>query len=234
MASKHTITADLRDDQGKGASRRLRRAGLVPGVLYGADRPARSIQLNHNEVIHASRTEGFFSSIVELDFNGKKQPVLVRDWQVHPFRQQMLHMDFMRVREDEEIRVNVPLHFLNQEDSPAGKTAGIVISHNLTEVEVACLPGDLPEFLEIDLAELKEGDLIHLSDIKLPENVKIVALMHEDHDYTVVSAQKIKVEVEEPVEGEEAAAAEGEKAAAGDDEASADGEAGDEPAEDKG
>lgn len=207
MASKHTITADLREDQGKGASRRLRHAGLIPGVLYGADRPARSIQLNHNEVLHASRTEGFFSSIVELDFNGKKQPVLVRDWQVHPFRQQMLHMDFMRVREDEEIRVHVPLRFLNQEDSPAGKTAGIVISHNLTEVEVACLPGDLPEFLEIDLADLKEGDLIHLSDIKMPENVKIVALMHEDHDYTVVSAHKIKVEVEEPVEGEEAEAA---------------------------
>lgn len=211
MASKHTITADLRDDKGKGASRRLRHAGLVPGILYGAGRDPRNIQLNHNEVLHASRSEGFFSSIVELNFNGKKQPVLVRDWQVHPFRQQMLHMDFMRVRDDEEIRVSVPLHMLNQDESPAGKIAGVVISQNLTEVEVACLPADLPESLEIDLIDLKEGDLIHLSDIKVPEKVKIVALMHEDHDYVVVSAHKIKVEVE-PVESEEAEAAEGDEA----------------------
>ncbi len=219
MARKHTITADLRDDKGKGASRRLRLAGLVPGILYGAGRDPRNIQLNHNEVLHASRREGFFSSIVQLDFNGKKQPVLVRDWQVHPFRQQMLHMDFMRIREDEEIRVHVPLHFLNQDESPAGKTAGVVISQTLTEVEVACLPGDLPESLSVDLIELDDGGQIRLSDIKVPDNVKIVALMHEDHDYTVVSAQMGRAEVD-PVEDEEA---EGADSAAGEADAASDG-----------
>lgn len=220
MASKHTITADLRDDQGKGASRRLRRAGLVPGILYGAGRDPRNIQLNHNEMLRASRKEGFFSSIVQLDFNGKKQPVLVRDWQVHPFRQQMLHMDFMRIREDEEIRVHVPLRFLNQDESPAGKTAGVLISQTLTEVEVACLPADLPERMDVDLIALDDGDQIRLSDIKLPENVKIVALMHEDHDYTVVSAQMGRVEVE-PTEDEEAEVAD---SAAGETDAASDGE----------
>ncbi len=233
MAKSQTITAQIRDDAGKGASRRLRRAGLVPGILYGAGRDPRNIQLNHNEVLLATRHESFFSSILELNFDGKKQKVLVRDWQTHPFRQQMLHMDFMRIRDDEEIRVSVPVHFLNQDESPAGKTAGVVISHNLTEVEVACLPPDLPEYLEIDLANLEEGDLIHLTDIKMPEKVKIVALMHEDHDYVVVSAHKIKVEVE-PVETDEAEVAEGEEAEDGKAaEASADGEGGDESSEDK-
>ena len=212
MASKHTITADLRDDTGKGASRRLRRSGMIPGILYGAGRDPRSIQLDHNDVLLAARNESFFSSIVELDFNGKKQKVLVRDWQKHPFKMQMLHMDFMRVRDDEEIRVSVPLHFMNQEESPAGKTAGIVISQTLTEVEVACLPADLPEYLAIDLAELDEGDLVHMSDIKLPEGVKITSLLHDGHDAVVVSAHKMRAEAE-PAEGE---AAEGDAAAAAD------------------
>lgn len=210
MAKTHSITADLRDDAGKGASRRLRRAGLVPGVLYGAGRPARSIQLNHKELIHAASEESFFSSILELDFNGKKQKVLLRDWQMHPYRQQMLHIDVMRVREDEEIRVSVPLHFTNQEESPAGKAAAVVVSHHLTEIEVACLPNDLPEYLEMDLGDLEDGDARRLSDLVLPEGVKLVAFISdaEDNDQVVVSAHEMKAVVEEePAEGE---AAEGE------------------------
>ncbi len=207
MAKTRTITADFRDDTGKGASRRLRRAGLVPAILYGAERPPRNIQLKHNEVFHAARDESFFSSILDLDFNGKHQKVLVRDWQVHPFRQQMLHMDFMRVRDDEAIRVSVPLHFVNAELSPAGKAADVIVSHLISEVEVECLPADLPESIQIDLSALEEGDLIHLSGIELPEGVKLTALMveGEDHDYAVVSAQKARVHVEEEPATDEAA-----------------------------
>lgn len=219
MAKKQTITAELRDDAGRGASRRLRHAGLVPAILYGAGRPPRSIQLKHNEVLLAARNEAFFSTILQLDFNGKTQPVLVRDWQMHPYRQQMLHMDFMRVREDEEIRVNVPLHFLNAEQSPAGKAADIIISQHISEVEVACLPGNLPERLEVDLIELAEGDLLYLSDIPLPEGVQLTALMREgeDHDNAIVSAYKAKVQVEEEPDAEAPAAdAEAGEEAAGD------------------
>jgi len=129
----------------------------------------------------------------------------VRDWQKHPFKQQMLHMDFLRINENEAIRVNVPIHFLNQEKSPAGKTAGVVISHNLNEVQISCLPKDLPEFIELDLVDLKPGDIIHLSQLKLPANVEIPEL-HQgaDHDVAVVTAVTVQEEVDEaPAEGAE-------------------------------
>jgi large subunit ribosomal protein L25 len=135
----------------------------------------------------------------------------VRDWQKHPFKQQMLHMDFLRINENEAIRVSVPIHFLNQEKSPAGKTAGVVISHNLNEVEVSCLPKDLPEFIELDLVDLKPGDIVHLSQLKLPANVEIPALhLGADHDVAVVTAVTVQEEVDEApaAEGTEAAAAE--------------------------
>jgi len=133
----------------------------------------------------------------------------VRDWQKHPFKQQMLHMDFLRINENEAVRINVPLHFLNQEKSPAGKTSGVVISHNLTEVEVSCLPKDLPEFIELDLASLKPGEIVHLSQLSLPKGVEIPALhLGADHDIAVVTANTVKEEVEEaPAEGEAAPAA---------------------------
>jgi len=129
----------------------------------------------------------------------------VRDWQKHPFKQQMLHMDFLRINENEAIRVNVPIHFLNQEKSPAGKTAGVVISHNLNEVQISCLPKDLPEFIELDLADLKPGDIVHLSQLKLPANVEIPELhLGADHDVAVVTAVTVQEEVDEaPAEGAE-------------------------------
>jgi large subunit ribosomal protein L25 len=137
------------------------------------------------------------------------QKVLVRDWQKHPFKQQMLHMDFLRINENEAIRVNVPIHFLNQEKSAAGKTAGVVISHNLNEVEISCLPKDLPEFIELDLSGLKPGDIVHLSELKLPANVEIVALhLGADHDAAVVTAVTVQEEVDAaPAEGAEGEAA---------------------------
>ncbi|WNL47325.1 50S ribosomal protein L25/general stress protein Ctc [Dyella sp. BiH032] len=208
MAQIHEIKAESRKDEGKGASRRLRRADFVPAVVYGAGQPPQSIQIFHNTILLAAKNEWFFSSVLDLNIDGKVQKVLVRDWQKHPFKQQMLHMDFLRINENEAVRVNVPLHFLNQEKSPAGKTSGVVISHNLTEVEVSCLPKDLPEFIELDLAALKPGEIVHLSQLKLPKGVEIPALhLGADHDIAVVTANTVKEEVEEaPAEGEAAPA----------------------------
>jgi large subunit ribosomal protein L25 len=198
MAKIHEILAQGRKDEGKGASRRLRRAAFVPAVVYGAGQPAESIQIEHNTILLAARNEWFFSSVLDLNVDGKVQKVLVRDWQKHPFKQQMLHMDFLRINENEAIRVNVPIHFLNQEKSSAGKTAGVVISHNLNEVEVACLPKDLPEFIELDLVDLKPGDIVHLSQLKLPANVEIPGLhLGADHDVAVVTAVTVQEEVDE-------------------------------------
>src|SRR5699024_685893 len=126
--------------------------------------------------ILAAKNQWFFSSVLDLDIEGELQRVLVRDWQMHPYKQHMLHLDFLRVDENAEIRVNVPLNFLNQENSPAGKASGVVISHNLTEVEVACLSKDLPQHIDVDLSALEVGDIIHMSDLKLPEGVELVAL----------------------------------------------------------
>ncbi|MGN2247745.1 50S ribosomal protein L25/general stress protein Ctc [Frateuria sp. GZRR35] len=208
MAQTHEIKAQSRTDEGKGASRRLRHAAMVPAVVYGGTQPPQSIQIEHNTILLAAKNEWFFSSILDLNVDGKVQKVLVRDWQKHPFKQQMLHMDFLRVNENEAIRVNVPLHFLNQEKSPAGKTSGVVISHNLTEVEVSCLPGNLPEFIELDLVDLKPGDIVHLSQIKLPKGVSLPALsLGADHDIAVVTANAVKEEAEPAAE---AAAPEGE------------------------
>jgi large subunit ribosomal protein L25 len=205
MAKTHEIAAQARNDEGKGASRRLRRASFVPAVVYGAGQPAQSIQIEHNTILLAAKHEWFFSSVLDLNIDGKVQKVLVRDWQKHPFKQQMLHMDFLRINENEAIRVNVPIHFLNQEKSPAGKTAGVVISHNLNEVQISCLPKDLPEFIELDLVDLKPGDIVHLSQLKLPANVEIPELhLGADHDVAVVTAVTVQEEVDEaPAEGAE-------------------------------
>jgi large subunit ribosomal protein L25 len=197
MAKTHEILAQSRKDEGKGASRRLRRTAFVPAVVYGAGQAPQSIQIEHNTILLAAKHEWFFSSVLDLNVDGKVQKVLVRDWQKHPFKLQMLHMDFQRINENEAIRVNVPIHFLNQEKSPAGKTAGVVISHNMTEVEISCLPKDLPEFIDLDLTDLKPGDIVHLSELKLPANVEIVALhLGADHDVAVVTAAYVQEEVD--------------------------------------
>ena len=198
MIKTHEIKAQSRKDEGKGASRRLRHANFVPAVVYGAGQPPESIQIVHNTILLAAKHEWFFSSVLDLNVDGKVQKVLVRDWQKHPYKQLMMHMDFLRVNENEAVRVSVPLHFLNQDQSPAGKTSGVVVSHNLTEVEISCLPKDLPEFIEVDLVALKPGDIVHLSELKLPANVEIVALhLGESHDIAVVTANAVQEEVDE-------------------------------------
>src|SRR5574337_18594 len=209
MTQTHEIKAQSRKDEGKGASRRLRRASFVPAIVYGAEQAPESIQIEHNTILLAAKNEWFFSSILDLNVDGKVQKVLVRDWQKHPFKQQMMHMDFLRIDEKEAIRVSVPLHLLNKEKSAAAKTSGVVISHNLTEVEVTCLPKDLPASIELDLIDLKPGDIIHLSQVKLPPGVELVAAHGgEGHDIAVVTANMVQEEVEEaPAEDEAAPAA---------------------------
>ena len=205
MATNHQLTATSRKIEGKGASRRLRTAGYVPAIVYGANEAPQAIQVLHNDVLLGSRFESFYSSVIDLTVDGKLQKVLIKDWQKHPFRQLMLHMDFLRVNENEAVKVAVPIHFLNQEKSPAGKTSGLVISHNLTEVVVSCLPKHLPEFIELDLANLSAGDIVHLSDLKLPAGVEIPELaLGKEHDVAVVTVASIQEEVDP-----EAPAAEG-------------------------
>jgi large subunit ribosomal protein L25 len=202
MATTHEIKVERRDDDGRGASRRLRKTGKVPAIVYGGELAPVSILIEHNDVWLASQHEWFYSAILDLSLNGDVQKVLLRDLQRHPFKQQLMHLDFQRVDENKAIRISVPLHFLNQEKSPAGKKAGVLISHALNEVEISCLPKHLPEYIEVDLANLDVGDIVHLSEVQLPEGVEIPELrLGKEHDVAVVTAQEMKEEVEAaPVE----------------------------------
>jgi large subunit ribosomal protein L25 len=203
MATSHTIEVEVREAGGKGASRRLRRTGKVPAIVYGGDLEPRSIQMNHNTVWLMSQNEWFYSAILDLSLDGDVQPVLLRDMQRHPFKPIILHLDFQRVQANEAIRVRVPLHFLGGEKSPAGKTSGVVISHAYTEIEVSCLPRNLPSFIEVDLSNLAVGDTVHMSDIKLPEGVEIPELkLGKEHDQAVVTAREVVEEAEPATEGE--------------------------------
>lgn len=202
----HEIKVERREGAGKGASRRLRHTDKVPAIVYGGGLDPVAIQLSHNDVWLAQQNEWFYSSILDLSLGGDVQKVLLRDMQRHPAKARILHLDFQRVMANEALRVSVPLHFLNEATSPAGKTSGVVIMHELNELEVACLPGDLPEYIEVDLVKLKEGDVIHLSDIKLPKGVEIPALkLGADHDVAVVIARQIKEEAEPEAEAAPAA-----------------------------
>ncbi len=203
----HNITATSRKVEGKGASRRLRHSGQVPAIVYGAKATPENVQIEHNHLWLASQNEWFYSSILHLSVDGKDQKVLLRDMQRHPFKQQILHLDFQRIDENVAIRFNVPLHFLNQEISPAGKTAGIVVLHELNEIGVSCLPKDLPEFIEVDLSSLDLGDIIHLSQLVLPQGVSLPELkLGKEHDVAVVIARHARVEVETEAPAGEAVA----------------------------
>ncbi|NMG31638.1 50S ribosomal protein L25/general stress protein Ctc [Aromatoleum evansii] len=194
--------ATKRVEQGTGASRRLRRAGQIPGIIYGSGE-AQAIALDHNELYHLLRKEAFHASILSVNVDGVKQPVLLRDTQWHPFRQQVLHLDFQRVDASQKIHLKVPLHFVNGDVSPAVKLGGCMISHTITEVDVSCLPGNLPEFIEVDLANLQAGESIHVSQLPLPAGVELVA--HGEGDPVVATAVTVKGAAAE--EGAEGAAA---------------------------
>ena len=204
--SEHNITASSRNDEGKGASRRLRRTAQIPAIVYGGDVAPKSVQLDHEKIWIASQNEWFYSSILSLDLDGKVEKVLLRDMQRHPYKQQIMHLDFQRVNENQAIRVAVQLHFLNEDKSPAGKAAEVVVTHELTEVTISCLPKDLPEFLEVDLGQLEVGTIIHLSELKLPAGVEIPELkLGKEHDLAVVIAKHGKEEVEEATDAPVAA-----------------------------
>ncbi len=195
MSQVHALSATSRNDEGKGASRRLRRTGQVPAVIYGGDSAPKSIQFDHNKIWLASQHEWFYSAIIDLSVDGQVEKVLLRDMQRHPFKQLIMHMDFQRISENATLRAKVPLHFLNQDTLPAGKAGGVVVTHELTEVEVSCLPKDLPEFIEVDLGALKVGDIVHLSQVKLPAGVEIPELrLGKEHDVAVVIAKHGRVD----------------------------------------
>ena len=193
----HELNVERREGAGKGASRRLRHTGKIPAIVYGGGLEPVSIQLVHEDIWLAQQNEWFYSSILDLNLGGDIQQVLLRDMQRHPARPRVLHLDFQRVMANEVLRLSVPLRFVNQETSPAGKTSGVVITHELTDVEIECLPADLPSNIEVDLAALKEGDVVHLSALTLPKGVSIPSLkLGADHDVAVVVARQLAAEAE--------------------------------------
>ncbi len=200
------VVANTRGTQGTGASRRLRRTGKVPGIVYGGNDAPLNIELDHNNLFHALRKEVFHSSILDLEVDGKATAsVLLRDVQMHPFKQQVLHIDFQRVSSDQKIHMKVPLHFVNAEASPAVKLSSNVVSHVMNDIEVVCLPKDLPEFIEIDLGNLEAQGTVHVSDLKLPSGVSVTPTPEE-----VVATATVPAAMVEAV----AAAAEAEAATA--------------------
>ncbi len=188
MTNSHTLNAEFRDDVGKGASRRLRRQGRIPAVIYGGQKEPATVTLEHDPLVHAAAHESFYSSILEIRVaDGRTQKVVVRDVQYHPYKAQYLHLDFMRVSAEEILRMSVPIHYTGEKESEAGRKSGVVIQHLLTEVEIAALPHNLPEFLEVNLSGLEVGDVVMLSDIKLPEGVTIPALVGDDVGDTMIA-----------------------------------------------
>lgn len=170
------INAKKRDVQGTGASRRLRRADQVPAIIYGGDKPATPITLDHNEIFHALRKEAFHASVLTLNVEGTKETVLLRDTQMHAYKLQVLHVDFQRVDATHKLHTKVPFHFINADVAPGVKLQGGIVSHVMNEIDVQCLPSQLPEFIEVDLSGLSVGQSVHVSQIKLPAGVE--ALTH--------------------------------------------------------
>ena len=199
------LNAEPREGAGKSATRQLRRKGKIPAVLYGAGKDPASIVLDANSIRKQLENEAYFSHILDVRVNGESTQVVLKDLQRDPASDQIIHMDLLRVSATQEITMNVPLHFINEETSP-GKKAGGVVSHLVVDVEISCLPQDLPEYLEVDMAAMEIGDALHLSDVKVPEGVTISALAHDaSHDQPVVSiqhSQKFEEEEELAVEGE--------------------------------
>ncbi|MCR5865703.1 MAG: 50S ribosomal protein L25/general stress protein Ctc [Aquincola tertiaricarbonis] len=180
--------------QGTGASRRLRIAGKVPGIVYGAGEPAQ-IELDHNALYFALKKEAFHSSILEMELAGKTDKVLLRDFQMHPWKQIVLHVDFQRVDERTRIKKKVPLHFINEENSPAVKTDKLLINHVATELEIECLASQLPEFITVDLGTLEKGQSLHVNDLKLDKNVKVVLRGKKNPAIASVAAPVVEEEI---------------------------------------
>jgi large subunit ribosomal protein L25 len=183
------VIAFARTEQGTGASRRLRNAGTTPGIVYGGPKGAVNLKLDHNSLYHAINRESFHSTILDLEIDGVTEPVLLRDFQMHAFKQQVMHVDFQRVDPKEKIVIRIPLHFINADVSPAVKVGAANINHAVNDIAITCLPKDLPEFITVDLAELNVGQTIHLSELKLPKGVSATGA---DPKQAIVSAAKAK------------------------------------------
>lgn len=208
MAKEFTLNAEPRPDAGRGASRRLRREGRVPAILYGGTEGAQAITLDHNELIQSLKHEAFHSHILTIKLGKKSEQAILKDIQHHPFKHEVLHLDLLRIEAGHKLYMEVPLHFKGADVAP-GVKAGGVFSRNVVEVEIQCLPKDLPEYLEIDVSGLEIGDSVHLSDVPLPAGVEIVALSHGDgHDSAIAAVHHPRVtEEEEAAEAAEAAEA---------------------------
>lgn len=199
------ITAFERSKQGTGASRRLRITGRTPGILYGGATAPQLIEVDHNTLWHALKKEVFHSSVLNMDINGVEQPVLLRDVQVHPYKQLVLHVDFQRVDANTKLHMKVPLHFSGDENSPAVKEEGCIANHVINEIDVLCLPSDLPEFIQVDLSGLRKGSSLHLRDIVLPKGVSLVTHGNEKNPVVVSVVQIASAEPEAaPAEAAEA------------------------------
>jgi len=202
--SDFIVNAEIREDLGKGASRRLRRLeNKIPGIVYGGGKDPQPLTLSHAEIIKHLEDEAFYSHILTLVVNGKKEKVILKDLQRHPYKLKVTHVDFMRISAKEKLTTSVPLHFLNEENCKGAKAGG-VIQHHLNTVEVSCLPKDLPEYIEVDVADLDIDGVIHLSDIKVPKGVELVELaLGEGHDQAVVTIHKGRVEAADEAEASE-------------------------------
>ena len=195
------LNATLRDDMGKGASRRLRHANLLPAIVYGTGKDPVSITLLQKDIQHKLPNEDFYSQVLSLNIEGKAEDVLLRDIQHHPYKQEVMHMDFIRIDAKKVVHVHSQLHFVGEDKSPGVKTEDGVINHVIVEVELECLPKNIPQFIEVDLSEMHVGDIVHLSDLKLPSGVEILALKQgEEHD-TAVASMHVRKVVEEVDEG---------------------------------
>ena len=211
--SDFELNAKVREDMGKGASRRLRRlADEVPAIIYGGKKNPQNISLLHKDLAHALENEAFYSQVIAINVDGKTEDVIIKDLQRHPAKARILHADFLRVDKKQKFTVRAPIHFTNEDNCVGVKMQGGVISHSMTELEISCLPADLPEFIEVDMAEVEIDQIVQISDIKLPEGVESVALSHgEDHDLPVAAIHKPKAAVEpaaQAAEGEAGAASE--------------------------
>jgi large subunit ribosomal protein L25 len=207
-----TLDATIRTDLGKGASRRLRHAGKVPAIIYGAGKDPVSLTLEHNKVLQAQEFEAFYSHVLTINIDGKKEEALVKDMQRHPFKPKVTHIDFVRIVAGELLTTNVPLHFINEDQADAIKLEGGHAEHQMNEIEITCLPKDLPEYIEVDVANLALDETLHISDIILPKGVESVELSKgEDHDQAVVTIKQSRGSV---VEEDDAPEAEGDDAGA--------------------
>lgn len=198
---KIEVVAFPREKQGTGASRRLRTSGRVPGVIYGADKPAQAIEVDQNALLRHLKLEAFHASILDMTVSGAKERVLLRDFQMHPWKPIALHVDFQRIDPTKKIHMRVPLHFMNQETAPGVKLGGGVIQHVMNDIEVQCLPDALPEFIEVDLGHLELGQAVHIQDLNLPAGVEITAKLRQDNAAVVI----LQVPKEQAVEEEAAA-----------------------------